>query len=123
MIGAGLALVAAAFCRAQSSPATQHAAAPSLLPDLSRIPDANQRMQMQSQQLQEHNFTALNIERKRQIDQDSKVLLHLATALKAAMDKGDKDVSSSADALIAIEGIEKLARAVKEKMKLSVAVK
>lgn len=61
---------------------------------------------------------AANAERHREIAQDATQLLQLATGLKAEVDKTDKDTLSLAVIRKADE-IEKLARAVKDKMKLS----
>ena len=64
------------------------------------------------------NFDAANAERRKQIAEDSARLLALATDLKAEVDKTDKDTLSMTVVRKADE-IEKLARAVKEKMKLT----
>jgi hypothetical protein len=84
-----------------------------------QLPDANSQMKMREQQAKQQNFEAANIERKRQIAEDSAHLLKLATDLKAEVDKTNKDTLS----LIVIrkaEEIERLAHNVKEKMKLTV---
>ena len=59
-----------------------------------------------------------NAERRRELADDAARLLSLATGLKAEVDKTDKDTLSLAVIRKADE-IEKLARTVKEKMKLS----
>ena len=61
---------------------------------------------------------AANIERKRQIADDSAMLLRLATELKTAVDKASKDTLSIGIIRKADE-IERLAHGVKEKMKLT----
>ena len=63
------------------------------------------------------NLDAANAERRKQIADDSAKLLQLATGLKAEVDKTDKDTLSMTVIRKADE-IEKLAHAVKEKMKL-----
>jgi hypothetical protein len=64
------------------------------------------------------NFDAANAERTKQIAEDSAKLLQLATDLKAEVDKTDKD-TLSVTVIRKADEIEKLARAVKEKMKLT----
>ena len=107
---------------AQSPPVTQHTPRPATLPALDRLPDPNKQMEMKKTQTQEQFFTPANAERKRQLDSDSALLLRLAVALKAQVTDADKSPTSS-DAFLAIDGIEKLAHAVKEKMKLTVSAK
>lgn len=82
-------------------------------------PDANAVMEMREAQTQKQNFEAANIERKKQIAEDSAKLLKLATALKTEVDKTTKD-TLSLNVIRKADEIEKLAHAVKEKMKLSV---
>jgi hypothetical protein len=92
---------------------------PSTPSSANHLPDANAQMQMRDQQTKQQNFEAANVERKRQIAEDSARLLKLATDLKTEVDKTSKDTLS----LIVIrkaEEIERLARNVKEKMKLTV---
>jgi len=60
---------------------------------------------------------AANAERRRQIAEDASQLLQLATGLKAEVDKTDKD-TLSLGVIRKADEIEKLARAVKDKMKL-----
>jgi len=88
-------------------------------PALTTPPDANAQMQMREQQTKERNYAAANAERKKQIADDSLRLLKLATDLKAEVDKTDKD-TLSLTVIRKADEIEKLARAVKEKMKLTV---
>jgi hypothetical protein len=61
---------------------------------------------------------AANAERRRQIAEDAARLLQLATGLKAEVDKTDKD-TLSLTVIRKADEIEKLARAVKDKMKLN----
>jgi hypothetical protein len=83
-------------------------------------PDKNSQMHMRDKLATSKNFEAANLERKRQIDNDCAELLKLATEVKAAIDKSDKD-TLSADVIRKAELIEKLAHSVKEKMKLTVS--
>jgi hypothetical protein len=64
------------------------------------------------------NFDAVNIERRRQIADDSARLLKLATDLKVEVDKTTKD-TLSLGVIRKADEIERLAREVKEKMKLT----
>jgi hypothetical protein len=108
--------------RSQSTPApsqTQNFNKPILLPEANRLPDANAQMSMREQQDKKKTFEAANVERKRQISDDSARLLKLASDLKAEVDKTSKDTLSLAVIRKADE-IEKLAHNVKEKMKLTV---
>jgi hypothetical protein len=92
---------------------------PYLLPEANRLPDANQQMEMREQQAKAQNFAAANTERKKQIADDSARLLKLATDLKTDVDKTTKD-TLSLSVIRKADEIEKLAHAVKEKMKLTV---
>lgn len=82
-------------------------------------PDANQQMLMHQQQAKKQSFDLANAERKKIIADESALLLKLATDLKTEVDKTSKDTLSLA-VIRKAEGIEKLARDVKEKMKLTV---
>ena len=73
-------------------------------------------MEMRDQQNKKQNFAAANAERKKQISDDSTRLLKMASDLKAAVDKTSKDQLSLNVVNTATE-IEKLAKAVKEKMR------
>jgi hypothetical protein len=64
------------------------------------------------------NFDAANAERRKQIADDSAKLLKMATDLKAEVDKTTKD-TLSLNVIRKADEIEKLAHAVKEKMKLT----
>jgi hypothetical protein len=92
---------------------------PYLLPEANRLPDANQQMEMREQQTKQQNFAAANLERKKQIADDSTKLLKLATDLKAEIDKTSKD-TLSLNVIRKADEIERLAHSVKEKMKLTV---
>ncbi len=92
---------------------------PYLLPQTNRVPDANAQMEMREQQTKDKTFEAINLERKKQIAADSARLLKLATDLKAEVDKTNKD-TLSVSVIRKADEIEKLAHAVREKMKASV---
>lgn len=89
------------------------------VPVLTTPPDANAQMEMRDQQqdTKQTDFTAANGERKKQISDDSTKLLKLATELKNEVDKTTKD-TLSLDVIRKADEIERLARSVKEKMKL-----
>jgi hypothetical protein len=90
-----------------------------LLPEANRPLDPNQVMQLREQQKKKHNFAAANAERKRQIDEDAARLLRLAAELRLEMGKTDKD-SLSATSIEKADEMERLARSVKEKMKMTI---
>jgi hypothetical protein len=92
---------------------------PYLLPEANRLPDANDQMKMHSQEAKQQSFDAANAERKKQLADDSAKLLTMAMALKAEVDKTNKDMLSL-NVIRKADEIEKLARDVKEKMKLTV---
>jgi hypothetical protein len=92
---------------------------PILLPEANRLPDANDQMEMHEQQAKKQDFATANAERKRQIADDSAKLVKLATDLKTEVDKTTKD-TLSVNVIRKAEEIERLARSVKEKMKLTV---
>jgi hypothetical protein len=92
---------------------------PVLLPAANRLPDANDRMEMDQQQSKKSKFEAANAVRRKQITDDAAKLLELATELKAAVDKTDKD-TLSLEVIRKADTIERLAKGVKEKMKLTV---
>ena len=89
------------------------------LTPVNQPPDAVARMKMSDQQAKQQSYAQANMERKKQIADDSAKLLKLATDLKAEVDKTSKDTLSLAVIRKADE-IERLAHSVKEKMKLSV---
>jgi hypothetical protein len=113
-----IALLAGALWAAQSPP-TMNTTKPYLSPEANRLPDKNDQMKMSEQQSQKQNFDAANAERKKQISDDSAKLLTLAMALKAEVDKTNKDMLSL-NVIRKADEIEKLARSVKEKMKVSI---
>lgn len=103
----------------QTPPSPPNLDRPYLIPEANRLPDSNDQMKLRDQQSKKQNFEAANTERKRQINDDSARLLKLATDLKAEVQKTNKDTLSLA-VIRKAEEIEKLARDVKEKMKLTV---
>jgi len=88
-------------------------------PEASRPPDANQVMLLHQQHEMQTNFEAANLERKKQLTEDSAHLLALATELKAEVDKTNKD-TLSLTVIRKANQIEKLAHDVREKMRLVV---
>jgi hypothetical protein len=82
-------------------------------------PDAITQMKMQDRQAKQQNYSQANIERKKQIAEDTAKLLKLAADLNAEVDKTNKDTLSMTVIRKADE-IERLAHSVKEKMKLTV---
>jgi hypothetical protein len=84
---------------------------PLLLPEANHPPDKNDLMVLNQQNQKKQNFEAANVERKRQMDDESAKLLLLAKDLKDQTDKlGNREA----------EVIEILARDLKDKMKLTV---
>ena len=88
-------------------------------PVLTALPDPNTQMEMREQQTKQQDYTAANLERRKQIAEDSARLLKLATDLKSEVDKTTKD-TLSLGVIRKADEIEKLAHSVKEKMKLTV---
>ena len=89
-----------------------------LLPEANRVPDANAQMEMREQQSKTQNYAAANIERRKQIAEDTAKLVKLVADLKAEVDKTTKD-TLSLNVIRKADEIERLAHSVKEKMKLS----
>jgi hypothetical protein len=119
---AGISVLAFLACSAQSTkqaPTSLNPDKPYLLPEANRLPDVNQQMEMREQQNKTQNYTAANVERRKQIADDSTRLLKLATDLKAEVDKTSKD-TLSLSVIRRADEIERLAHNVKEKMKLTV---
>lgn len=85
---------------------------------VSRMTSSTDQASRQPSQAEQRNFLAADAERRKQIVDDSAALLKLATDLKTAVDKSNKD-TLSLTVIRKAEAIEKLARGVKEKMKLT----
>jgi|SRR5579859_2046045 len=83
-------------------------------------PDANRLLEMNARRATLQRFTAANMERKRQIADDSARLLRLASELNAELRRAENE-GLPRTATAKVETIEKLAHAVEEKMKLTVA--
>ena len=87
--------------------------------------DPSHQVEIQSQQAeqqkqeQEKKRRELNLQRRKQISDESAMLVQLSTELKAEVDKTDKDTLSLA-VIRKAQDIEKLAHAVKENMKIAV---
>ena len=92
---------------------------PYLMPEANRLPDANDQMRMHQNEAKQQSFDAANAERKKELSEESAQLLTLAMALKAEVDKTNKDMLSL-NVIRKADEIEKLAHNVKEKMKLTV---
>lgn len=89
-------------------------------PYLTTPPDTNTQMKMHDENASQQNFEAANALRKKQIADESALLLKLATDLKSEVDKTSKD-TLSISVVRKAEAIEKLAHDVKQKMRLSSA--
>ena len=113
----GFAIAASLAVAAQTNPPSPDK--PLLLPNASRASDANDHTKTNDQQSRQKDFEAANTQRKKQIADDSALLLKLAADLKAEVDKTNKDTLSLA-VIRKADAIERLAREVKEKMKLAV---
>ena len=113
---AGLAFLAAFTCVAQDFRPEK---ANVIVPGVNSKPDANAQMESQEKSTKQQKYEVANSERKKQIADDSTKLLNMAIALKAEVDKTTKD-TLSLNVIRKADEIEKLARSVKEKMKLSV---
>jgi|SRR4051794_15948768 len=111
-----LTLTLAGFAQMPQSPSGQPRTV--LLPETNRIPDANDQMLMRERNRQMRNFDAANAQRLKQLMQASEALETMAMALKAEVDKSE-DLSQNT--IHKAETIEKLARIVKDRMKLSIA--
>jgi hypothetical protein len=118
---AGLAVALALSAAAQNIPqGRSHAGNPAYLASqANRLPDANDRMEMRDQQEAQQNFENANEQRRKLLAAESAQLLELAADLKKVMDKTDKN-TLSLEVIRKADEIEKLARDVKAKMKLTV---
>lgn len=85
----------------------------------SRVPDANDQVQMHDERTRQQGIESANAERRKHISEESAKLLKLATDLKSEVDKTNKD-TLSINVIRKAGEIEKLAHSVKEEMKLAV---
>lgn len=113
----GVFAVAAMLAVAQQAP-NRDPNRPIINPAANPVPDKNQQMQIQEQHEKAANYDSANSERQKQIADDAALLLQLATELKKEVDKTDKD-TLSVNVIRKAERIEKLAKGVKQKMKLT----
>ena len=90
-----------------------------ILPEANRTPDANEIMEMRNRKAKNANFEAANTERKRQLMEDTAMLLKLAAELKAEVDKTPSDMLSLSLVRKA-DDLARLAHIVQTKMKLTV---
>lgn len=121
LAGGFCAVAAAALLMSSVLPGQQQAPnvdKPYLIPEANRLPDANDQMRMHDDKAKQQSFDAANTERKKQLSDESAQLLTLAMALKAEVDKTNKDMLSL-NVIRKADEIEKLAHNVKEKMKLT----
>jgi hypothetical protein len=86
---------------------------------INQPPDSNTQMQMRNDEQKRLSYSQANVERRKQIADDSAKLLKLATDLKSEVDKTSKD-TLSLNVIRKADEIEHLAHNVKEKMKLTV---
>jgi len=90
-----------------------------LRPEANRLPDANGVMAMREKAAKKRNFDLANAERKRQMNDDSALLLKLAKELNVEIEKASVETLSVSE-MRKIEDIERLAHNVEQKMKLIV---
>jgi hypothetical protein len=121
--GAWVAILIAAVC-----PAQDPSRPPGFWPDKATAPnpanpprDAHMQLERESKRGQILRYAAANAERKRQLEQESALLLQLAAELEAELARAGHEAVPSASAVRKAETIEKLAHTVKEKMKLTAA--
>lgn len=91
-----------------------------ILPQANRPPDANEQMKMREAQGKKKNFDVANAERLKQMMEATELMETMAIALKAEVDNSDSD-RLAPEAVRKAETIEKLARLVKERMKMTMA--
>ena len=87
-------------------------------PAANRPPDANQIMLMREQQAKRKNFDIANSERKRQLAEDSALLLKLVGELSTEIGTASDEVPSP-ELMRRLEDIERLAHNVQQKMKMT----
>lgn len=117
--GAWVAILITAAGPAQERPAGFW---PDKVPEVNpanRQPDAHVQSERNAKRAQLQRYEAANTERKRQLEDDSALLLQMAAELEAELGKTGNEAPPSA--VRKAETIEKLAHTVKEKMKLTAA--
>lgn len=94
---------------------------PPLSPLIDRHPD-NNRLLEDAMKLQDNRkrFTQLNLQRQKEMTEDTAKLLALANQLKSQMDPASKN-ALSIESLREAEQIEKLAHTVRDKMRATVS--
>jgi hypothetical protein len=119
--GACVAILITAVCPAQDSrPAGFW---PDKVPEVNpanQQPDAHMQVERNAKRAQMQRYEAANVERKRQLEEASALLLQLAADLETELEKAGSQAPPPA-AVRKAETIEKLAHTVKEKMKLTAA--
>jgi hypothetical protein len=115
MAAAGLALLTLGGS-AQINPPSSQPPKPLIIPAANPTPDANAQMEMRERNLQTRHFDRANAVRLRQMMKASDMLETLAMALKAEVDKPGPPSETE---IQKAENIEKLAKIVKEQMKLT----
>jgi hypothetical protein len=114
------ALLALAAFASNAQPAGQFPPARTVPPmDPSHQVEIQSQQAEQQKQEQEKKRRELNLQRRKQISDESAMLVQLSTELKAEVDKTNKDTLSLA-VIRKAQDIEKLAHAVKENMKIAV---
>lgn len=95
---------------------------PLVIPRLANDPpDANAIMRMQQTRTRVLVFEAANTERKRQLEKEAEILLLLATEVKLEVDR--RDPATLPYTTRKAELIERLAKDMQEKMKLTIPAK
>lgn len=122
--GASLALLASVTCLTQNGTPPPEGYHPekdtTSLSPINQRPDAHRLMEINNRRIQQQQFSAANVERKRQMSEDSARLLQVAAELNEELTKaGAVELPPAAETRAGM--IEQLAHAVKEKMKLTVA--
>ena len=120
--GAFLAMLLSVTCAGQNG-TTQNPGNGAFRPEkvyavspINQRPDANKVQEMHGRRVQQQTFAAINVERKRQMAEDSVRLVQFADELNV------ENLGGSLQAAMAkAEMIEKLAHGIREKMKLTVA--
>ena len=90
-----------------------------LRPEANRLPDANDIMKMRAEKVNKVKFELANLERKRQLDEDSVALLKLAAEVNDNV--AQTAHTSQSELLRKVQEIERLAHNVQVKMKLTMS--